>query len=202
MKYILFLVIVGCNASGRVVIGDKDVEPTAEPSTDTAGEPSEEPNEPTNEPEPTDEPPPEVESNKEWSGTRIVTFPLNDYCVDSLSETGIEITRDESALPYKARCETCREFYLLSLDPVLLCYETVTFGESVVVGIEDGFAGVSLYVFSTANNGDVGVERTVLLDADGDGWKYSFDAEYDYFGTLYPYIVEGEFTTTETSQAN
>ena len=219
-KNLLFLVIcIGCNASGKAVIEDSepalDVDDFVEPSDSEPAdnepadnepadnepsnnepadnEPSDnEPsnNEPAND-EPSDEPDPPP-SDKTWTGERIVDFPTNNYCTETQYESGAEVTNDPAGAEFVQACPDCSEVYQITLSPEVICYNTVTFGSERFVGLLPSGGNITL-VFFYRNSGNVDYYEVATLSGSGSTWSYTYQADYEYYYTTYPYTVDGSF---------
>lgn len=194
-QHIFFLLIcVGCSSSGTAVIDDGktelDVEDFVEPSDSEPSDNEPSDNEPSND-GPSDEPDPPPE-DKTWTGERVIDFPTNSYCTETQDESGEEITRTSEGSEYVDACPDCSEIYRVSLSPEVICYDTVTFGSERIVGLLPSGGGITL-VYFYQNGGNVGYYQVAELSGSGSQWSYSYQADYEYYYTTYPYTVDGSF---------
>ena len=171
MRNLFFIFLVGCNATGSTSLKADTTEPSGEPTAEPAGEPSTQPStepsgepsgeptsEPTSEPsgEPTSEPTSEpVNTNKTWEGSRVIDFPINNYCTETQNEYGFEITAEASSEIYFDACPNCNQIYQVTFDPAYICGVTVYFGTETIFGLNVENNEAELYYFYQYSDGEI-----------------------------------------------
>lgn len=211
MRSVLWFVLyVGCSSKGSVTLeldsagniqnqpsAEPSSTPTEEPSSNPATEPSSSPaTEPSSNPatEPSTEPP---NYNKTWVGARNIVFPVSNFCTTVQEESGFEITAEASTQLYFGVCPDCTEIYQVTFSPDVICNGYVYFGTETIFGLDVQSNQIDLYYFYQQNNGDifsVKVAEAFPSSSIAGGWSYSFEGEYPYGGTNYPYSIEGTFS--------
>ena len=211
MNTVILLWILACSNSGSVKLErEQSSEPTdtaiSEPSQPSSepSQPSSEPSQPSSEPsQPSSEPSqPSSEpqgNEKTWSGSREVVFPLDSYCTEDQTETGIEITTQADVGVFFDACAECEEIYEVTLTPDYICYNTVYFGSTVYYGLSEIGDQRKIYAFYQDNSGVIFSLELVTTDFDTqqNTGSYSYDGEYPYGQYAYPFTVTGTFTLSE-----
>lgn len=207
MLMLSLLFFLSCSSSGSIQIkadtGVTSMEPTIEPSAEPSANPQEdsgvaEPSsQPTTEPsgeptaEPTNEP---INTNKTWEGSRIIDFPVNNYCTETQNESGFEITAEPSEQIFFDACPQCTELYRVTFDPSYICGITVYLGTERTFGLDVQDEQIDLYYFYIDQDEYLFSVKMAEASFSNGSWNYLFEDEYAYSRTEYPYTATGSFT--------
>lgn len=122
-----------------------------------------------------------------WVGERAFTF---DWCEDTVSEAGVEITADPEWADAVSTCGQCQQVFLVEMSPESLCQGVVPLETPAIRGLIWGEHGADIYAISEA---DGGWSRALLAEARRVG---STGLEYHYSDALWGSVYDVQGTAT------